>query len=1044
MKTRIGIFFLLIAGGALITYFNDRRSEGDETGFHHRSLPKDIPSNYDPHASIPLARGIDDDPFARSDFEVQRLKNPATGKIPFDIYKKELAYTRLLPKSNGLMLYSRKNLRSSPDNIEFSQRGPANLGGRTRAVALDVSDASENTILAGGVSGGMWRSTNGGATWVRTTTRDQLPSVSCIVQDTRPGRTDTWYYGTGEITGNSADGLFASGNEGAIPFFRGDGIYRSENGGLSWALIPTTTIGDITTNTNVFRYVNHMVIDHTNLVEDEIYAAVIDGIIRTTDGFQTYEFVLGDSSNISFTTDIAITSTGILYATISDEGVSNNQDPGIWTSADGITWEEIAVPAGRPTSGFQRTTIGISPSNENIVYFLRTEASDNAYSLYRYNAATQDMEDLSANVPSFGGELGDFDSQGSYNQFVKVHPDNSDIVFLGGTNLYRSTNGFRDETATTWVGGYSEFQNADDNVALYFNHHPDQHDLVFFPSNRNRMLSVHDGGISITEDNLRSTVTQVFNRDDEVVDEVTVLWESLNNAYLTTQFYSLAIDRNNPGDPTVMGGMQDNSTYVTTNRDPNTEWFDIFGGDGGFCDVTFNSYYASAQFAQIVRLGFSETSGEFIGFFRIDPPGSGSPPFLFINPMITDPVYPNKVFVAGSGVLYYNLDIRVDADDVRWEAFRRSLIGQGNITAMAASTVPQNKLFLGTGNGGVFRLEDSNEPDEINDITGENFPNGYVNCIAVDPRNADRLFVVFSNYGVLSVFHTTDGGQTWEAVSGNLEENANGSGNGPSTRWLEIMPNGPDNIYFLGTSTGVYSTQSLEGMNTQWRLEGADVIGNVVIDMMKVRPSDGYIAIATHGNGVFEATVDVPLVVNIYQDKYPCVGNNIVLRGNATFEDAINEFDFQYQWLVNGESIPGANSSGLLLNSSEGTYQLQITNRATDETALSNPLVIRYVSNEFCDNTVTSLEEEIIAESGIVAYPNPTQGRFKVAVANDFQTENLEVRLFDAAGKVLEQGIYTSDQLHQVGFDLSAQPAGSYLIEISNSQGKIAKRINKR
>lgn len=73
--------------------------------------------------------------------------------------------------------------------------GPENIGGRTRALAIDVSDNTSNTILAGGVSGGMWRSTNGGTSWTRVTTLPQLASVTTLAQDTRSGKTNIWYYG---------------------------------------------------------------------------------------------------------------------------------------------------------------------------------------------------------------------------------------------------------------------------------------------------------------------------------------------------------------------------------------------------------------------------------------------------------------------------------------------------------------------------------------------------------------------------------------------------------------------------------------------------------------------------------------------------------------------------------------------------------------------------------------------------------------------------------------------------------------------------------
>jgi hypothetical protein len=115
--------------------------------------------------------------------------------------------------------------------------------------------------------------------------------------------------------------------------------------------------------------------------------------------------------------------------------------------------------------------------------------------------------------------------------------------------------------------------------------------------------------------------------------------------------------------------------------------------------------------------------------------------------------------------------------------------------------------------------------------------------------------VSFSNYSVRSIFHSSDAGATWEDISGNLEQNADGTGNGPAVYWVEIYPSTPQ-IYFAGTSAGLYSTTVLDGDNTVWEMEGAETIGNVVINMIKARPYDGTLAVATHGNGIYTGSLD--------------------------------------------------------------------------------------------------------------------------------------------------------------------------------------------
>lgn len=142
-------------------------------------------------------------------------------------------------------------------------------------------------------------------------------------------------------------------------------------------------------------------------------------------------------------------------------------------------------------------------------------------------------------------------------------------------------------------------------------------------------------------------------------------------------------------------------------------------------------------------------------------------------------------------------------------------------------------------------------------FTGSNFPfNGYVACIDIDEDNADKIFVVFSNYGIQSIFYSDDAGDTWEHVSGNLEEYPDGSGNGPSVRWLKSLTFEENTVYFTGTSVGLYSTTSLDGDNTIWIHEGAETIGTIMVDMIDARSLDGFTAIATQGNGIYSTYYD--------------------------------------------------------------------------------------------------------------------------------------------------------------------------------------------
>jgi len=166
-----------------------------------------------------------DNPAERVVWERIRLADPNTGEIPKNIRKKEMIFAKTLPKATSM------------NKANWVHRGPYNVGGRTRALAMDVQD--ENIIFAGGASGGMFRSTDGGLSWDMTTDPNQLHNVTCVSQDKRIGKESVWYFGSGELTGSSA-----SGGE---SYYGGNGIYKSLDGGLSWDSLSVTA-----TNTNGF------------------------------------------------------------------------------------------------------------------------------------------------------------------------------------------------------------------------------------------------------------------------------------------------------------------------------------------------------------------------------------------------------------------------------------------------------------------------------------------------------------------------------------------------------------------------------------------------------------------------------------------------------------------------------------------------------------------------------------------------------------------------------------------------------------------------
>lgn len=776
---------------------------------------------------------LGEDAQARASYENKRLRDPKTGRIPKNIHVKELLFAKKMPKAA-------KRIRKNGQAQNWQFRGPDNVGGRTRALGMDIRN--ENIILAGGASGGMWRSVDGGNNWNKVTQINALQSVTSVVQDTRPGKEDTWYYGTGELRGNTP-----AGGGGAL--LRGDGVFKSTDNGQNWELLASTSGGVPEVFSDMFQYVWNIAIDPSNTEEDEVYAAVFGGINRSVDGGQTWTTVLGSIIDTAARfTDVTVTSQGVVYAALSNLFVVGStitkRASGFYRSEDGVNWTEITPLGFR--GRYNRTVMAVDPSNEDLVYFLTdSPASRNEVELWQYNASRDSWTVLSRNLPTNISAAGNFNSQQSYNMLIKVKPDDSNVIFIGGTNLYRSTDGFRSNFNTTWIGGYDAISNS---FSITPGHHPDQHNLIFYPSDPNRVLSSNDGGVSLSN-NIMSDL---------------VVWEAKERGYVTTQFYTLGIDPNND---VFVGGTQDNGTLLTDGSDNASEipWTRIVGGDGSFCEITDNSIYTSAQNGFMIRFAFND-SGNFLGSRRIDPVGGAG--YRFINPFKVDPNNQFRLFLPTADCLWVNtniLDIPLNVPDEQtderatenWEIIARLPEVNDNITSIEVSNNPEGIVYLGTEFGRLYKFDFLGD-QLINNISSPIFPPGaFLSSIAVDPNDADHVVVAFSNYNIVSLFSSRDGGVSWTAVAGNLEENTDGTGSGPSVGWISILPLANNQqAYLAGTSIGLFSTFVLDGEATQWEQEGADVIGNVVIDMIRTRNRDGLVAVATHGNGTFSTNFE--------------------------------------------------------------------------------------------------------------------------------------------------------------------------------------------
>lgn len=897
--------------------------------------------------------------------EFEMLRDPVLNRIPIGIREREMAQALTIPtKIEEIPLSETGALNQN----NYQPAGPNNIGGRTRAVAFDKRNSQ--VIIAGCVSGGIMRSTNGGQSWTRVSPENDIHNLTALAQDPRAGFEDTWYAGAGEPLGNTATA------DGAL--FMGHGVWKSTNNGLTWTRQTLDIAGlaappggfQLEVFDHPFDFVHRIAINPAN---GHVYVAGHRRLVRSTNGGTSWEIAFNTAAGATSAngqTDVAITNTGRVYMALNGGSPDLNLR-GVWTSTTGNAGSWTRLAGGQilnvdsvanwrgndytaPLS--KRILLTLAPSDQNIMYVLYENGLSQAgpvpqpeVDMFRFNAANTTWTNLSANMPNFpNGDREGVDPiaiQGGYDMMVYVKPDNPDFVLLGGTCLYRSTNGFTSTAATAWIGGYG---NTLPTLTIYPNSHPDMHAIAFDPSNPNRVIAADDGGLQVTND-ITATVSAT----------VPVNWVMVRN-YQTLQYYHVAMDPGS-GRNNFIGGSQDNGTHVRDadlilgarpgERPDINDHARIVGGDGGAVALgrtTGNAQpaYMSSQLGDIYRASFA---GNVSAFSNIKPTG------LTPNPAISsgfgDFVTYFKIDFDNPETLYYvnfNRLFRTISAPTVSSATWTELTGVGaavnpnnptggtniSISALEMSRgeyKAANVLYIGTDNGKIFRLNDPRNavpgaaPVDITPPQLTALGAVYISDIAVNPNNDDEVMAVVSNYTIannsaINIWWTNNAksaNPTWKLAEGNLTL--------PSVRSCMIVvkrdaSNAPVTEYYVGTSVGLYSAVNIASVlqnngQVSWVREGGNVLNFAVISTMDYRPQDNTLLVGTHGNGLYFTNAGTPdfggqvpgntFITNVYPT---------ITRGNTLRYTIGNTFDVQ------SIIVQVFSSSGQLLLSRSNSY----------------------------------------------------------------------------------------------------------------------------
>ncbi len=303
-----------------------------------------------------------------------------------------------------------------------------------------------------------------------------------------------------------------------------------------------------------------------------------------------------------------------------------------------------------------------------------------------------------------------------------------------------------------------------------------------------------------------------------------------------------------------------------------------------------------------------------------------------------------------------------------------------------------------------------------------------------------------------SIFLSDDGGSTWQAVTGNLEQNANGTGNGPSVTWVEMLRVNNSWIYFAATSTGLYSTRLLDGMDTRWEPEGVNVIGNVVVDMIAVRPVDGQVAIGSHGRGLFVANAAEALVSATITVRPGSITFDTVLVNESRRESFTVANDARSQRPIAGR-IELAEGEDFGIVSGDGPFSLApgeeidvvvecrptktglLSGRATIVHDASNPTGDKAVFLTARGRSLTGVR----AESGRIVSmeigPNPVASSATLRIAVE-KADRYLLQIHDESGRLvgtIHDGHLEAGQ-HEIRFDCSSLFTGAYVLSLVDAE----------
>lgn len=772
---------------------------------------------------------------------------------------------------------------TGPYNLPNNLTGYMENGmGRVNCVAFDPVNPA--VFYVGVAQGGVWKTTNNGNTYTPLTDNLPITRVSDIAID--PSNPNTIFISVCdfEYVGVS---LFTSGRKRHTHY--GIGVYKSTDGGLTWS---PTGLGFQQTQGDA-SLIRKIIVDPNN--SSNIVACGVSGMYKSNNGGANFTQVL-DSLFWDMLQDPV--NPNVLYAATGWIKAAGIGFANIYKSTDfGSTWTKLTT--GIPQQGFvQRVKLAQSPSNPNILYALTVDTLGGLYAIYKTTNAgnTWNLHYNALNLLTYDEGTGT-GGQGNYDLGFAVDLTNPNKVYVGGINLWMTTNGGNTfNPAGHWTTSYGP------------SIHADVHEIKIHPAT-GQIYVCHDGGIYRTGNVIPETWANLNNGFT-----FQTLWTNLSNGMNVTSFYRISSSKTNTGE--LCAGAQDNATFYYDG----VSWHTVYGGDGMdnvFDTANFGSFIASSQFGN-----FTSTIDGGFSFNWIDP-NVNFENAEWTTPIIADPSNYQKLYCG-----YENIVVSTDGGNT-WASTSPLPLPPnfyGNeLSAIAISPVNSNILWAGrrvryefSNPAAMFRS--SNGGSTWVNVTAGLPDSLYYTSIETDQFNAGTAFVSMAGFTAgQKVFKTINNGNAWTNISYNLP-------NIP-VNCVKQVPGRTDLV--AATDIGVYL---LPGGTTSW-INISQGLPNVIVSDIEFNPSLNKAYICTFGRGIWET--DLNLLSGLDEPEQMLVDFTITPSlNNGQFEivlrDPITEFSTLEVIDVNGRLVYQqqltSDRSNLQLSLQDGAYYARVRN----------------------------------------------------------------------------------------------------------------------